>query len=115
MARKSKTATEPQNTTLDRAHTIAEKVGDQIRTLIGRNWRDIQDRIEDETGEVKISFGVTITDRQAEEGTHASKDNRIATTISFAKKFSDKIESEIPDSNQPELPVNGIDTEPVVE
>lgn len=107
MARKTKTATAPQNTALDRAHTIAEKAGDQIRTLLGRNWREISEILDDaDTGnEIKLACSITITDRVSAPGEHGEKDNRVKSSMSFAVKTSDSIESEIPDPNQMELTV----------
>lgn len=110
---KRKTASST-NVTLDRAATIAEKVGDQIKTLIGRNWPEIQEILDSEGGgEIKLAFGTTITDRAATPGEHADKDNSLVTTISFSSKHSDKIESALPDPSQPDLPMDG--AEPTVE
>lgn len=104
--RSTKKSTGAENTTLSRAHVIAQKIGDQVQQLVERNWRDISEIIEgDESGTIKVGFSTVINDRAPEPGAHADKDSRIATTMSFSVKTSDKIESDIPDPMQPELPV----------
>ena len=58
----------------------------------------------DEGKEIKLSFATTLTHPEAEEGTVASKDSRILTTLSFSLgKQSDKSESPFPDPSQMEL------------
>lgn len=97
------------------AQAIAEKIADQHRTLAARNWPEIKSTMDsDETGEIVIQFKTTITDRPAEPGNVANKDSRIVTTMSFSLgKKSDKIESELPNPEQPEL--TNTDGEPIVE
>lgn len=105
MARRQTKAATPATDEL--AELLVEKISDQVKTLIGRNYPDIRSLLEADE-EVKLSFGVSITDRKAEPGTHADKDNKIITTISFSKRHTDKIENSLPDPMQPELSgVNG--------
>lgn len=91
----------------DLAQQVCEKIADQHRTLTARNWPEIKSTMEaDEDGEVKLAFSTVITNRPAEPGNNASKDSRIVTTMSFSLgKKSDKIESEFPTAEQPDLPV----------
>lgn len=96
-------AKNPKN---DRAAAIADKIAEQVRTLILRNWGIITPILNEEEGgegEIKLAFGTTISDRSATPGEEADKDNRIKTTLSFSAKHSDKIEAAIPDPDQMEL------------
>lgn len=89
-----------------RAVAIADKIGEQVRTLITRDWPQISAKLDEDEGgegEIKISFGVTIRDRAAVPGEQAEKDNSIRCVMSFSSKFSDSLESEIPDASQMEL------------
>lgn len=115
--RSTKKSTGAENTTLSRAHVIAQKIGDQVQQLVERNWRDISEIIEgDESGTIKVGFSTVINDRAPEPGTHADKDSRIKTTLSFAVKTSDSVESDIPDPAQTSLPLGAPDEDaPIVE
>lgn len=84
------------------AAEIAEKASEQVKLLIGRNWPEIS-RILEKDEEIKLTFGSTITNRDAEAGTQADKDHRIKTTVSFSEKHSDVIEAALDDPSQPEL------------
>lgn len=87
------------------AEAVADKIAEQARQLTLNNWTDIQRTMdEDDDKEIKLSFSTVLTHREAEEGTVASKDSRILTTLSFSLgKQSDKAESPYPDPEQMEL------------
>lgn len=91
-----------QDITVEFANTIIGKAQDQIKILIGRQWPEIS-RIIEKDGEITISAAFKISNREAEEGTHAAKDNRIRLAMSFSEKFSDAIESDL--DAHPELPL----------
>lgn len=97
----------------ERAAAIADKIAEQIRTLVTLDWDKISEVLDEDQGgegEIKLSFGTMIRDRAATPGEQADKDNQIKTTMSFSTKFSDAIESAIPNPDQPDLPNTG--TEP---
>jgi hypothetical protein len=87
------------------AEAVADKIAEQTRQLVIKNWPDIDKTMDaDEGKEIKLSFSTTLTHRAAEEGTVASKDSRILTTLAFSLgKQSDKTESPFPDPEQMEL------------
>ena len=93
-----------EDTTASYATLIVQKVGEELALLLGRNWSDIEDMLRDKQ-EISISAKIDISDRKAQPGEQASKDNRIRVSISFAKKFSDSMESAIPDPAQRDLPL----------
>ncbi len=87
----------------DVATAVADEIAKQHRDLTIRNWPEIQ-KVMDAEQEIKLAFSTALTNRPAEEGTVASKDSRIITTISFSLgKQTDKIESAFPDPDQMEL------------
>lgn len=86
------------------AKEIVDKSREQVGQLIGRRLPDIN-RILGKEGEIKLSFGTTVTNRDAEPGAQADKDQRIKTTIAFAEKFTDSMESALDDPTQPDLPL----------
>jgi hypothetical protein len=86
------------------AAEITAKTAEQIVVLINRNWPGIRERLEEDEGQIKLAFNVTITDRETEPGEHADKSNRIKTTISFSKRFTDSTEAALDDPSQPMLP-----------
>jgi hypothetical protein len=101
----SKTAPKPAKTAAaELAEAIIEVTAKQLALVLGRNYPEIQ-RILEKDKEIKISAGITITDRPATEGNQASKDNRIRVAISFAEKFSDSTETELPDPSQTEFAI----------
>lgn len=100
MAKKDK----PSESQADYATVIIEKTCDELRLLLSRNWGNIG-RILGAEQEISIGAKVSINDRKATPGEDAGKDNRIRVVISFAEKYSDSVETEIPDPNQPELPI----------
>jgi len=91
-------------TTGDIAEAIIEKIQEQAKILIARNWPDISKIMEKDGGEIKLALTATITDRKATPGEQADKDNRIKLAISFSEKHSDSTEAALPDPNQPDLP-----------
>lgn len=96
-------AKKPQTQAADLASAVADEIAKQHRDLTIRNWTEIQ-KVMDAEKEIKLAFSTALTNRPAEEGTVASKDSRIITTISFSLgKHSDKIESVFPDPDQMEL------------
>lgn len=100
-------AKKPTTTKNERATAIADKIAEQVRTLITRDWDKISEVLDEDQGgdgEIKLSFGTIIRDRAAMPGEQADKDNQLKTTMSFSTKFSDAIESKIPDPTQPDLP-----------
>lgn len=101
--------TKPKTIKNERAQLIADKVAEQVRTLITRDWPEINailDEKEGGEGEINLSFKTLIRDRAATPGEEAAKDNQLRTVMSFSTKFSDSLESEIPNQNQPDLPRN---------
>lgn len=87
------------------AQAVADKIADQIRSLVIDNWPDIDRTMtSDEGKEISLSFSSKLTHRAAEDGTVASKDSRILTTLAFSLgKLSDKTESPFPEPDQLEL------------
>lgn len=91
-------------------HTAAEIIDaaqQHINTLVARQWPEINEILENEE-EITISAKIVVTARTAEVGEHPDKDNRVKTTISFAKKFSDSTESALDDPDQGELPLGDV-------
>lgn len=86
------------------ANLIVTKVGEELALLLGRNWSEIEEMLHDKQ-EIGISAKIDITDRKPTPGETASKDSRIKVTISFSKKFSDSMESPIPNPDQIEMPL----------
>ena len=91
------------STTTEIEKEIQSKSKEQVGELIGREWPEIS-RILDKDGEIKLSLGITVTNREAESGNHAEKDSRIRTTLAFAEKFTDSVESPL-DDGQADLPL----------
>jgi hypothetical protein len=85
------------------AKEIVSKARQQVGDLIGNEWPEIS-RILEKDGEIKLAMGITLTNRDAEPGTQSDKDSRIRTTIAFAEKFSDWVESTL-DDGQTDLPL----------
>lgn len=104
MSKKTKSATESCKSTGDFATALIQTINDQVKTLIAKNWPDVQAMLADQQ-EIDLSLKVSIIDRIATPGEQADKDNRVRTTISFAKKFSDNIEGALPDPDQQQLGV----------
>lgn len=99
-------STKKKNPKNDRAAAIAQKIGEQVTTLIARDWPEISKKLDEDQGgegEIKLSLGVTIRDRAAEPGTESAKDNQIRTVLAFSTKFSDSMETEIPNPDQMNL------------
>lgn len=87
----------------DIAAAVADEIAKQHRDLTIRNWSEIQ-KVMDAEQEIKLAFSTVLTNRAAEEGTVASKDSRIISTVNYGLgKRSDKIESAFPDPDQMEL------------
>ncbi len=99
MSRPTKKST---NVEAEFANLLADKITEQMKQLFGRNYPEIQKLMTDD-GEVAITFKTRITNRDAEEGHVAEKDQSIRTSIAFSIKFSDSIEGALPDPTQPEL------------
>lgn len=96
----------PKTQKNERATAIADKISEQVRTLITRDWDKISVILDEDQGgegEIKLSIGVTIRDRSSTPGEEAAKDNVLSTTLAFSTRFSDKIESALPDLAQMEL------------
>src|ERR1700677_566455 len=87
------------------AELVIEKATEQVKLLLGRNWNDIARIMKKDSGEIKVNMGLTITDREATPESQADKDNRIRLAISFAEKHSDSTETDLPDPDQPPLPL----------
>lgn len=87
------------------AAAVADKIADQTRQLVIDNWTDIDRTMNgSEDKEIKLSFGTVLTHREPEEGTVASKDSRIKTTLAFSLgKASDSVDSPYPEPDQMEL------------
>lgn len=95
--------TKAKSQSAELAEAVADEIAKQHRELVIRTRPDIQ-RLLDQDGEIKVTFGTVLTNRPAEEGTVASKDSRILTTVHFSLgKLSEKIESAFPDPEQMEL------------
>jgi hypothetical protein len=98
-------AKKPQTKDNELAQLIIDKIKDQVGTLAGREWPDIG-RILDTDEEIDLAFKVSIVDRKPKPGETADKDNQIKTTIAFSEKYTSKIDSPLPDVNQPDLPID---------
>jgi len=85
------------------ASLITEKVAEEVKTLMARNWPQIKPIFVEDQG-VKLSFKVDITNRESEPGEHADADKRVRVTIAFGVRHSDSIDAALPDPTQPELP-----------
>jgi hypothetical protein len=83
---------------------IIEKAQEQLKVVLGRTWPDIQ-RILTADEEITIGMKLIISDRKATTGEQAEKDGRLRLSISFSEKYSDAIESQLPDPAQGELDV----------
>jgi hypothetical protein len=108
MAKKKEEAETPEAPetpvgTTTNPQVIVTKITEQVQLLIGRQWPDIRRIMDDDSGEIKLAVGVTITDRKATPGEQSDKDNRVRVTIAFAEKYSDSTETDLPDPNQPDL------------
>ena len=101
--RKPKT---PPTAAADRATAIADKVSEQVKTLICRNWTEIQDILTDEHT-AKLSFGVTLKEEYGDD-----KASGLDTSISFSLKFKDSVSSPLPDPAQGTLPIEDKPKEP---
>lgn len=107
-------AKKPKSPAAERATAIADKIADQVRTLVTRDWGEISTvLIENADSEITLKFSTIIRDRPASPGEQAEKDNQIRTTMAFSTKFSDSIECPLPDPNQPELPTDGAGEPPI--
>lgn len=84
------------------ARAIIHKINEEASLLLARNWPDIG-RILNKDQELAIGAKILISDRKASPGEQPDKDSRIKVTISFAEKYSDSIEADLPDPSQPEL------------
>lgn len=71
-----------------------EKALDHIRDLMSAHWREAQDSQDDE-GRFGIGFKVTF-DRSASP-------TKLKVTCRISKTFTDEIESEVANPQQPEL------------
>lgn len=99
----TKKAKNPKN---DRAAAIAEKIAEQIKTLITRDWPEISAKLDEDQGgdgEITLAFKTLIRDRSSAPGEESTKDNQIKSVLSFSTRFSDTIESAIPDPAQMSL------------
>lgn len=88
------------------ADTVIEKLQDQVKTLVNRNWPDINQMLDDE-GELKIAFGVTLTNRDTQTGEQADKSDRLKMTLAFAKRYTDSVECKLTDHPELPFPLNG--------
>ncbi len=85
------------------AELVIAKVQEQAQILLAKHWPEIRELLTDDE-EVNLAMKCSIIDRTATAGEHADVDSRIKLTLSFAKKFSDSVESPLPDINQPDMP-----------
>lgn len=105
----------PTTAKSERATAIADKIAEQVRTLVTRDWDKISEVLDEDQGgegEIKLSFGTMIRDRAATPGEQADKDNSLKTTMHFSSKFSDSIESALPDPAQTEMKIPPADPQP---
>jgi hypothetical protein len=84
------------------AEAVSAKAGEELQTLLLRNWPDILEYLE-ETKEIKIAACIAITNRPPSTGEQAAKDSRLKVTISFSKKHSDSMECPLPNPDQMDL------------
>jgi hypothetical protein len=84
------------------AEAVTAKIAEELKTLLFRNWKNIG-RILTADGDIAIGAKIMINDRKATPGEHPEKDSRIKVSISFAEKYSDTIEGELPDPSQSEM------------
>ncbi len=104
MARRTAAATQTPETD-ELAQQVSNEVSRLIHELTNENWTEIKRVMDNEGGEIAVSFGVKLTNRPAVDGNVASKDQRISATISFSLgKRTEKAETAFPDPTQPNLP-----------
>lgn len=80
--------------TIDLAELEQQKAVDHIRDLLSAHWREAEEAQDDE-GKFGIAFKATF-DRSASP-------TKLKVTCRISKTFTDEIESEVADPQQPEL------------
>ena len=88
------------------AQEIITKTQQGVETLIGRKWAEISMNLEEDE-EIKLGISVKITNRTTAPGEHSDASNRIKIDLSFSKRITDTIETQLEDGSQPELSLSG--------